>query len=154
MELSMNILGIRSFCLAVGSLALAIAGLGAAPTAGAYASWCDIVESHGARIVLLSEPLRSNPSPMDIGRLNSYYNRVIPLLVTVGEATFWYPNVWGSPDIRSDTGDLLNGMHTLQDSANYGQPTGDMVQSVDNSVAVLHAKCEGHVGLPRRDATN
>ncbi|GAA2434746.1 hypothetical protein GCM10009856_51810 [Mycolicibacterium llatzerense] len=133
--------------------AVTVAGLGTAPTAGAYDSWCDLVESHGARIALLAEPLRTNPGPMDIGRLNSYYNRVIPLLNTVGFATFWYPNVWGSPDIRSDTRDLLAGMHTLQDSANYGQPTADMVQDVDNAVAVLHSKCDGRVGLPPRGTT-
>jgi len=132
---------------------MTIASMGNAPPADAYDSWCDLVESHGARIALLAEPLRANAGPMDISRLNSYYDRLTPLLNTVGYATFWYPDVWGSPDIRPDTRELLDRMHYLQDLANRGQGTGDAVQDVDNAVGVLHSKCDGKTGLPPRSTT-
>lgn len=140
----------QSACITTLFGAMTIASMGSAPPAGAYDSWCDVVESHGARIALVAEPLRANAGPMDIARLNNYYDRLTPLLNTVGYATFWYPDVWGSPDIRSDTRDLLARMHSLQDLANQGQATGGAVQEVDNAVGVLHSKCDGKTGLPPR----
>ncbi|WP_131819649.1 hypothetical protein [Mycobacteroides abscessus] len=83
--------------------------------------------------------------------MNLLYNRVIPLLNTVGFATFWYPNVWGSPDIRPDTRSLLAAMDNLQTAANNGEVSAAHVQAVDDAVATLHQKCDSKRGLPPRD---
>lgn len=125
-------------------------GLGAAPPAHAYDSWCHLTEAYTPRVALVSEPLRGNHNQRDIDRLNVYYNKVIPQLSTVAWATFWYPNVWGSPDIREDTKTLLASMDNLQDLANDGTPTPEAVQQVDDAVAVIHNQCEGHTELPPR----
>lgn len=124
--------------------------LGFAPTAHSYESWCDLIETHAPRIAVVSEPLRVDPQPRDIDRLNLLYNRVIPQLNTVAFATFWYPNVWGSPDVRSDTRSLLTAMDDLQDLANDGQTAASAVQAVDDAIAVLHYQCDGHRGLPQQ----
>ncbi|MDO3218038.1 Uncharacterised protein [Mycobacteroides abscessus subsp. abscessus] len=128
----------------------ALSGIAPAPVAYAYESWCDLVEYHAPRIALVSEPLRTSHEQRDIDRLNLFYNRAIPQLNTVAFATFWYPNIWGSPDIRSDTRALLAAMDSLQDLANDAQPTEGAVQDVDNALGSLHKQCDGHRGLPPR----
>lgn len=127
---------------------LAAGALSAGPTAGAYASWCDLFESHGPRIAVMSEPLRTDPSGGNVGRLNSLYDNVIPQLNTVARATFWFPNGYGSPDIRADMGNLVGAMRELQDAANTGAPAPAQVQAVDDAIGVLHQKCAGKRGLP------
>ncbi|MUL67115.1 hypothetical protein BOO86_21760 [Mycobacterium sp. CBMA 234] len=126
----------------------ALAGLGAAPPAHAYDSWCDLVETHSPRIALVSEPLREAPTQRNIDRLNVFYNRVIPQLNTVAFATFWYPDVWGSPDIRPDVHVLLGAMDDLQTTANDGTVTAAGVQRVDDAIGVLHQQCAGKRSLP------
>lgn len=133
---------------AAGAVGLLLAALGGAPAAHAYSSWCDLFEAHGARIAVVSEPLRSNPGPGDVDRLNSLYDNVTPQLNTVAEARFWYPNVYGSPDIRADMGNLVGAMRNLQDAANQREPAGAQVQAVDDAVGVLHQRCAGRRGLP------
>ncbi|RIU10257.1 hypothetical protein [Mycobacteroides abscessus] len=130
------------------SAAGALLGVAPEPPAYAYESWCDLVEYHAPRIALVSEPLRTSYQQRDIDRLNLFYNRAIPQLNTVAFATFWYPNIWGSPDIRSDTRTLLAAMDNLQDLANDAQPTGGAVQDVDNALGSLHTQCNGNRGLP------
>lgn len=134
----------------IGAIAVGLAAgtLWGVPPAGAYSSWCDLFEAHGSRIALISEPLRTNPDGGNIGRLNSYYDNVIPQLNTVALARFWYPNVYGSPDIRADMGNLVGAMRGLQDAANQGEPTAERVQAVDDVIGVLHQKCVGKRGLP------
>ncbi|MBB4852887.1 hypothetical protein HNP40_000253 [Mycobacteroides chelonae] len=119
-----------------------------APAARAYDSWCDIAETHGPRIALASEPLRDGRSQREVDRMNLLYNRVIPVLNTVGFATFWYPDVWGSPDIRPETRQLLAAMDALQTAANNDVPSAEQVQGVDEALAILHQKCKGKRGLP------
>lgn len=133
---------------AAGALGLVTAALGCAPAAHAYSSWCDLFEAHGARVAVVSEKLRTNPGPGDVERLNSLYDSVIPQLNTVARATFWYPNVYGSPDIRADMGSLVGAMHSLQDAANRQEPVDTQVQAVDDAVGVLHQRCAGKRGLP------
>ncbi|MUM20957.1 hypothetical protein FZI91_04480 [Mycobacterium sp. CBMA271] len=133
------------------AIACLIMGLAAAPDARAYDSWCDITESHGPPIALASEALRARPSQREVDRMNLLYNNVIPLLNTVGSATFWYPDVWGSPDIRPDTQRLLAAMDDLQTAANNGESSARQVQAVDDAVATLHQKCDGKRGLPPRE---
>ncbi|WP_418002832.1 hypothetical protein ACNO8X_22810 [Mycobacterium sp. PDNC021] len=123
-----------------------------APDARAYESWCDIAESHGPRIALISEPLRTNPSQRDVDRMNMLYNRVIPLLKTAGFASFWHPDVWGSPDIRPEIRTLLAAMDDLQTAANNEAASAAQVQAVDDVVADLNQKCDGKRGLPSRRA--
>lgn len=120
---------------------------GASP-ATAYASWCDLFEAHGPRIAVISEPLRTNPGGAEVGRLNTLYENVIPQLNTVARATFWFPNVYGSPDIRADMGNLVGAMRDLQDAANAGVSTEAQVQAVDDAIGVLHQQCAGKRGLP------
>lgn len=127
---------------------LAACTLWSAPAVGAYASWCDLFETHAPRIVLISEPLRTNPGGADVGRLNSFYGNVIPQLDTVALATFWFPNSYGSPDIRPEMQNLVDAMRDLQDGANRGEPTHARVQAVDDAIGVLHQKCAGRRGLP------
>lgn len=138
----------RYLLSAAGAAGLAVGALAAGPTANAYSSWCDLFETHGPRIAVISEPLRTTASGADIGRLNSFYDNVIPVLNTVVFATFWYPNVYGSPDIRADMGNLVGAMHALQDAANAGDPTSAQVQAVDDAIGVLHQQCAGKRGLP------
>lgn len=121
-----------------------------APTAWAYDSWCDLVETHGPGIAVASEKFRQDYRLRDVDRLNSYYDKVIPQLNSVAYATFWYPNVWGSPDIRADTRDLMGAMANLRDTVSEQRPAADEVQAVDDSLAVLHAQCDGKRGLPPR----
>ncbi|SEA30939.1 hypothetical protein SAMN04488580_102319 [Mycobacterium sp. 283mftsu] len=120
------------------------------PAAHAYDSWCDLVETHAPRIAVVSEPLRTGNDQLATDRLNDFYTKVIPQLNTVASATFWYPNVWGSPDIRTDTRSLMNAMADLQDVANEYQPAAAQVAAVDDALARLHRQCEGHRGLPPR----
>lgn len=127
---------------------LATVALCSAPAATAYSSWCDLFEAHGARIAVVSEPLRINPGSGDVGRLNSLYENVIPQLNTVAFARFWFPNVYGSPDIRADMGNLVGAMRALQDAANHGEPTDAQVQAVDDAIGLLHHRCTDRRGLP------
>ncbi|SLG56201.1 hypothetical protein [Mycobacteroides abscessus] len=138
----------RRVCASGVAGAMVVVGVGSAPAARAYDSWCDLVETHGPRIAVLSNRLINSHEQWDIDRLNSFYDKVIPQLNTVGYAAFWNPNVWGSPDIRPDTRDLLGAMHNLQDSANQGQHTDDDVLDVQSTLVVIHTKCDGKRGLP------
>jgi hypothetical protein len=131
-------------------LSVLVAGIPAPPAAHAYDSWCDLVETHAPRIALVSEPLRTGNDQLATDRLNDFYTKVIPQLNTVASATFWYPNVWGSPDIRSDTRTLMNAMADLQGVATDSQPAGAQVAAVDDALATLHRQCAGHRGLPPR----
>lgn len=134
------------------SIGLALCSLSWAPVASAYSSWCDLVEAHSLRIALVSEPLRANPGQLDVDRLNSFYDKVIPQLDTVAHAAVWYPQIWGSPDIRSNTQDLIGAMFALEGTANDGEPAATEVQAVDDTLGVLHQQCDGKRGLPPRDA--
>lgn len=136
---------------AISVAALMAAGFGCAPYAYAYDSWCDLMEAHTPRVALISEPLRINPGDLDVARADNVYNRTIPLFNTVAFATFWYPNVWGSPDIRGDARVLVDAMHNLQNTADRGQATAGDVQAVDDAIAAIHAQCDGKTGLPPRD---
>ncbi|MFD6196470.1 hypothetical protein ACFWE3_07155 [Mycobacteriaceae bacterium NPDC060252] len=127
-------------------------GIAYAPVASAYDSWCDLIETHAPGIAVASEKMRDNYSPRDVDRLVSYYGKVIPQLNTVGYATFWYPNVWGSPDIRPQTRDLMAAMFDLQDTVIDGRPAASQVQAVDDTIAALHSECAGQRGLPPRDS--
>lgn len=129
-------------------IACLLVGLPTAPDARAYDSWCDITETYGPRIALTSEAVRTGSAQRDVDRLNLLYNRVIPLLNTVGFSTFWYPDVWGSPDIRPDTRTLLTAMDDLQTALNNGRASAAQVQAVDDAVAALHQKCDNKRGLP------
>ncbi|MGV0625548.1 hypothetical protein [Mycolicibacter minnesotensis] len=133
-----------AYCAGVAGVAF----LAAAPCAHAYSSWCDVFETHGARVAVVTEPLRGNPGPSEIGRLNSLYDNVIPVFGTVAYATFWYPDVWGSPDIRPEMTGLIGAMRDLQGAANAGQPTGAEVQAVDDRIGELHRQCVGKRELP------
>ncbi|OAT68849.1 hypothetical protein AWB85_07685 [Mycobacteroides immunogenum] len=135
----------------VAGLALVIAAVVCAPVASAYDSWCDLIETHSPGIAIASEKMRGDYSPRDVDRLVDYYGKVIPQLNTVGYATFWYPNVWGSPDIRPQTRDLMAAMFDLQSTVLDGAPAASQVQTVDDTIAVLHGECAGKRGLPPRD---
>lgn len=127
-------------------------GIAYAPEARAYDSWCDLIETHAPGIAIASERMRGAYTPRDVDRLVDYYGKVIPQLNTVGYATFWYPNVWGSPDIRPQTRDLMAAMFDLQSTVMDGRPAASQVQTVDDSIAVLHGECAGKRGLPPRDS--
>ncbi|OHT79320.1 hypothetical protein BKG69_13080 [Mycobacteroides chelonae] len=133
-------------------LAVIAGALSYAPTARAYDSWCDLVETHAPHIALVSEPLRQDNDQRATDRLNDFYAKVIPQLNTVASATFWYPNVWGSPDIRADTRVLMDAMADLQSAANDHTPAAAQVQAVDGALAALHNQCAGKRGLPPRQA--
>lgn len=135
--------------MTAGTGLVAIAGaLCYAPTAHAYDSWCDLVETHAPHIAMVSEPLRQDNDQRATDRLNDFYAKVIPQLNTVASATFWYPNVWGSPDIRFDTRVLMDAMADLQSVANDHTPAAAQVQAVDAALATLHNQCAGKRGLP------
>lgn len=137
--------------MAVIAAALPAIGMSHAPVANAYDSWCDLIETHAPGIAIASEKMRGEYSPRDVDRLVSYYEKVIPQLNTVGYATFWYPNVWGSPDIRPQTRDLMAAMFDLQNTVIDRQPAASQVQTVDETIAVLHGECAGKRGLPPRE---
>ena len=140
----------RARCRAtvIGAAGLTTIGFGAAPTAYAYESWCDLVEVHSPKVALISEPLRTDPNPVYANRLNSVYDRVIPQLQTVAQPRVWFPVFWGTPDIRADTQELIGAMRNLQDAANDGRATPADVQGVDDAIAVIHSECDGRRGLP------
>lgn len=138
----------RCLSVAVAVAVLTVGGsLTDAPPANAYDSWCDLVETHTPRIALVSEPLRTGSSQRAVDRLNDFYAKVFPQLNTVASATFWYPNVWGSPDIRADTRVLMNAMSTLQNAANDHGSVAAQVQDVNDAIAVLHSQCARQRGL-------
>ncbi|WP_079626120.1 hypothetical protein [Mycobacteroides abscessus] len=141
----------RRLATGIAGVALVATGVAYPPAANAYDSWCDLIETHAPGIAIASEKVRGNYSPRDVDRLVDYYGKVIPQLNTVGYATFWYPNVWGSPDIRPQTRDLMVAMFDLQNTVIDGQPAASQVQTVDDAVAVLHGECAGKRGLPPRD---
>jgi len=88
-------------------------GLSCTPPAHAHKSWCDLVEAHITKVALLAEPMRTNATEADVARLSSVYDRAVPAFNTVGYATFWHPNVCGSPDIRGDTRVLIDAMRNM-----------------------------------------
>jgi len=133
------------------AVVLQVAALAYAPMAHAYDSWCDLFETHGARIALVSEQLRVSTDRQAVDRLNDFYGKVIPQLNTIASATFWFPNVWGSPDIRTDTRALMSAMRDLQEAANGQLPAASEVQAVDDALGVLHGECVGKRGLASRD---
>ncbi|WP_131831964.1 hypothetical protein [Mycobacteroides abscessus] len=141
----------RRLATGIVGIALVTTGVAYAPVASAYDSWCDLVETHAPGIAIASEKMRSDYSPRDVDRLVDYFGKVIPQLNTVGYATFWYPNVWGSPDIRQQTRNLMDTMFDLQNTVIDGQPAAGQVQAVDDAIAILHGECAGKRGLPPRD---